>query len=148
MHHYIYHPSKGWLNPHSTQCLEWVKESYQTEHFSADELGLALLALGMLRQEVVIIPGDKDLPARYVLEKPIEIVLTDAQYDWLKERISPQWDGYGNCSWFVDHNDRSYGPIGTVDYGGFTVPYKPERYESILGAAAVMMRDVEGFKGV
>ena len=82
---------------------------------------------------------------------PISFDLGDNQYEWLKNHLRPFWDGIGNCSWFVDFDGHSYGPINLHEFGGFTLPYSKnnDRYESVFMAAAIMISDrVELFKGI
>lgn len=152
MKHFIRHPQKGWLGyDRDSSQISWTEHHWYATHFEIDELSLVLMALGRDRDEVAIIPWNKETPAWYDRAEPISFNLSPNQHDWLEEHVRTCWGGIGNCYWFVDDGDKSYGPINPHPLGGFMLPFNQDgdRYESVFMAAAVMMQDkVELFKKV
>ena len=142
MHHYIYHPKKGWLRTNGELNVSWVDTIWRATNYSKDDIGLALLMLGSDRYEVAILPDSRNTADWYTQPNLISIELSELQYIWIENRIRPHWDGIGNCSWFIEYGTHSYGPISPHPMGGFTLPFSgdADRYESVFMAAAVMLR--------
>jgi hypothetical protein len=143
----IFHPALGWLSQlafggSADSQAEWAERPGQACSLDLP-IAVAFMALNEQARQSILVPEVDGAAELFDQGKDQKIELGNTQWEWLRQRLIPRWNGAGNCyCWFVEVAGQKHGPISPQQYGeGFTHSGDDTCYESVMGAAAALLGD-------